>query len=568
MAKTRTTRSSAPRVARDSALQQAVIAHKGGDLATAANLYREILQKQPNNSDALHLLGVVAQQQGDLKLAITLHERAIANAPTVAAYHYHLGLAHQELQQFARAAEAFREAARVQPGYAEAEHSLGLVLMRLGRVEEAIAAELRALAGNPQLVAAHTQLGELYRLQGDLTSAERHLREALELDANHAPAHHTLGLALQANNRFDEAEMHLRKAIALEPQAGESYYNIALGKRFSAEDPDISTMTALLDSPNLGRSRRAALHFSLGKAYDDLANYERAFHHYTEANGLMNSGFPMDQYRAQTRRIMQVYDRPFFVGRSEYGSRSNLPVFIVGMPRSGTTLVEQILASHPAVQTWGERRDIGRVVAEMSRRLGGGTDYPECAKKLTATTASQLAQAYLDRMPVDTLTLRAVDKAPLNFRHLGLIALLFPNAKIIHCRRHPLDVCLSCYFQNFRYGHAYTHELRVLAQFYNEYLKLMEHWRKVLPLPIYDVTYEELVRGPESVSRKMLNSCGLDWNEACMRFYENALPVHTASHWQVRQPMYRRSLGRWKHYERFLGPLKEALGFTEGETSQ
>ena len=565
MAKSRTTRSSTPGAARDGALQQAVIAHKSGDLAVAGNLYRDILQREPRNADALHLLGVVAHQQGDLKLAISLHERAIGNAPTVATYHYHLGLAHQEMQQFARAAEAFRDAAQLQPGYAEAEHSLGLVLMRLGRVEDAVEAELRALAGNPQLLAAHTQLGELYRLQGDLDAAERHLRNALELDANHAPAHHTLGLALQASNRFDEADLHLRKAIALEPQAGESYYNIALGKRFTADDPDIPAMTRLLDTPNLGRNRRAALHFSLGKAYDDLTNYERAFHHYTEANGLMSSGFPMDQYRAQTRRIMQVYDRPFFVSRSEYGSRSNLPVFIVGMPRSGTTLVEQILASHPAVRTWGERRDIGRLVAEMSRRLGGATEYPECVTKLTSAGATQMAQAYLDRMPVDPLTLRAVDKAPLNFRHLGLVALLFPNAKIIHCRRHPLDVCLSCYFQNFRYGHAYTHEFRILAQFYNEYVRLMEHWRKVLPVPIYDVSYEELVRGPENVSRRMLNFCGLDWNDACLRFYDSARPVHTASHWQVRQPLYRRSLGRWKHYERFLGPLKEALGFREGD---
>lgn len=565
MAKSRTSRTSAPRAPRDAALQQAVVAHKSGDLAQAANLYREILQRDPRNANALHLLGVVAQQQGDLKLAISLHEKATAHAPTVAAYHYHLGLAHQELQQFARAAESFREAARLQPGYAEAEHSLGLVYMRLGRVEEAIDAELRALAGNPQLLAAHTQLGELYRLQGDLDAAERHLTQALELDANHAPAHHTLGLTLQASNRFGEAEQHLRKAIALEAQAGESYYNIALGKRFTPDDPDIAAMTSLLDTPSLGRNRRAALHYALGKAYDDLANYERAFHHYTEANGLLSAGFPMDQYRAQTRRIMQVYDRPFFVNRSEYGSRSNLPVFIVGMPRSGTSLVEQILASHPAVHTWGERRDIGRIVAEMSRRLGAGADYPECATRLTAPAAMQLAEGYLDRLPVDPLVLRAVDKAPLNFRHLGLIALLFPNAKIVHCRRHPLDVCLSCYFQNFRYGHSYTHEFRILAQFYNEYERLMDHWRKVLPVPIYDVAYEDLVRGPENVSRRMLNFCGLDWNDACLRFYDSKRPVYTASHWQVRQPLYRRSLGRWKHYERFLGPLKEALGFREGD---
>jgi tetratricopeptide (TPR) repeat protein len=532
-------------------------------LESAATLYREVLSREPTHGEALHLLGMVAMQQGDLKLAVQLHERALAVRPDTAAYHYHLGLALQQLAHYAKAADAFRRAARLQPGYAEAEHSLGLALAKVNRHEEAIAAHLRALQANPQLVAARTRVGELYRRQGDFVAAEKHLRDALAADANQAAPHQSLGMLLQETARFEEAEGHLRKAIALEPQAAESYLAITVTKRYTDVDADVVAMEDLLNREGVPGTAQAVLHYGLGKVYDDLNRYESAFRHYQAANELTTRGFPIDQYRAQTRRLIHSYDRAFFVARTEFGSRSSLPVFLVGMPRAGSSLVEQILANHPGVQTWGERRDIARYVVELPQRLGGGSEYPECLDKLTPAAAMQLAQAYLSRLPTTTNCLRAVDRTSLNFRHLGLIALLFPNAKIIHCKRHPLDTCLSAYFQYFREGYPYVHDLFNLGQFYREYERLMEHWRKVLPLAIHEVNYEDLVRNPESTSRKLVQFCGLDWTAECLRFYQSNRPVQGASCWQVRQPIYRRSLGRWKHYERFLGPLKESLGFSE-----
>jgi len=238
------------------------------------------------------------------------------------------------------------------------------------------------------------------------------------------------------------------------------------------------------------------------------------------------------------------------------------------MPRSGTTLVERILASHPAVHGGGESGAIEHAADRLQHTLGAADPYPECIAGLDSETAAALATAYFGQFGGLGAATHVTDKMPDNFRWLGLIALLFPNARIIHCRRHPLDTCLSCYFQLFKDGHAYAYDLAALGAYYRVYDGLMAHWRDVLPFDILDLDYEELVADQEGVSRDLVDFCGLDWDDRCLRYYDRDGEIRTASYWQARQPVYSHSVGRWRHYEAPIEPLKEALGDLAAERGQ
>ncbi|MBI3462463.1 MAG: sulfotransferase [Planctomycetes bacterium] len=248
--------------------------------------------------------------------------------------------------------------------------------------------------------------------------------------------------------------------------------------------------------------------------------------------------------------------------RSRYGegNPTEVPVFVVGMPRSGTTLVEQILASHPDVFGAGELPDIPSIVDTLPRYAPNQMRYPGCLAFLGPPVIRGFADAYLKRVrTLDATSERVVDKWPLNYLHLGLMALLFPRARIVHCRRDPLDTCLSCYFQRFRGDHEYSYDLAHLGSYYRTYERLISHWREVLPMPVLELHYEALIDDPQATSERLLAFCGLSWQERCLRFHESPRPVSTASNWQVRHPLYRSAVQRWRNYEAHLGPLRDAL---------
>jgi hypothetical protein len=265
-------------------------------------------------------------------------------------------------------------------------------------------------------------------------------------------------------------------------------------------------------------------------------------------------------HRLEMDALMNIYSPEFMARMPRASIRSERPVFIVGMVRSGTSLVEQILASHPAVYGAGELPDIIQTVLSLHTVLGTEQHYPQCLSKLTQEKTDWLAQQYLGHLAsLSPDAARVIDKMPGNFMHLGFIELLFPGARIIHCMRDPLDTCLSAYFQDFSRTHQYSYDLSNLGAFYREYLRVMQHWREVLKLPMLEVRYEELVANQEAVTRRMVEFCGLEWDERCMQFHKAKRYVATASYDQVRQPLYNKSAGRWKHYERFLEPLRKGL---------
>ena len=324
----------------------------------------------------------------------------------------------------------------------------------------------------------------------------------------------------------------------------------------------------LWESGMLDRLPSVLDHGVVAAAYDDAGDYDVAFGHYKAGNDLKKAAslYQADATSTYVDRVIATFGTEFFARMDRAGSQPELPVFIVGMPRSGTTLVEQILASHPQVHGAGELDYMRQITQALPERLapdsvGGQQTFPECAAKIDTALAERIAEEHLQHLREHSASaLRITDKTPSNFLRLGLIALLFPKARIIHCQRDPLDTCLSCYFLRFGQGQAFAYDLDDLGRYYRDYARLMEHWRRVLPSPLLEVPYEALVADQEGWSRRLIAFLGLDWDDRCLAFYRSERQVKTASVWQVRQPVYASSIGRWRRYAKHLGPLFAALG--------
>lgn len=481
---------------------------------------------------------------------------------------------------------------------------LGVELHEQGKLADALTCLEEAVRLDPTLAEAHNALGAVLTDCGDTKQAEWHLREAIRLKVNFVEALKNLGMALEQANRFAEAMECFQKALTIDPgyavarnrlahtlvTQGRIEEAVALFQETLTRHPDnLGALVALcylaaadfhrlsdaeghrlqewVSREHVPADDLSSLHHALAELADRAGNHDAAFHHIRQANEgrkeiLRRRGisFDLDGLRAFVDRTVATFTPAFFEQVRALGSDSKLPVFIVGMMRSGTTLAEQILASHPQIHGAGELGDVYQLANALNQRLGTKEDYPECLTRVDAGTARLFAEGHLQRLKrLGGGASCVVDKRPLNYLHLGLVATLFPRARIIHCRRNVLDTCLSCYFQDFALPHPHTLDLRHLGQYYREYERLMAHWARVLPVPVFELRYEELTADPEAISRRLVAFCGLEWDERCLRFNDTPRMVRTASKLQVRRPMYRSSVGRWKAYERHLQPLFEAL---------
>jgi tetratricopeptide (TPR) repeat protein len=559
---------------------------------------------------------VVHSNLAAICLAAGLHDDALAHArqavqlnPILPSAHHNLGAALSARGQFDEAINAFREAIHLDPRHVEAHCDLAGLLHRLDRLADALRPARQAIRLAPNLPRAHFLLGSILLSAGDRTAATQHLREAIRLKPDFVEARHNLARALRdpsqlaeaeqlfrqvlhqgatprahtslastlvAQGRIDEALTHLQDALRLDPDhvpAITVLGNLVAAGHSRLAPEQVAHIEELAGRETLPPTDRHNLHFALGAIFDRLEDYAKAFTYYHRGNELRKDYersrglvFKYDLCRRITDRLIDVYTPAYFERVRGFGLDTERPVFVVGMLRSGTTLVEQILASHPAVHGAGELPHLGTMVTTVARRLDTPEKYPECMRSIGAAAVRVLAQEYDQalvqasggRHPPEVL--RVIDKLPANYLNLGLIATLFPRAHIIHCRRDPVDTCLSCYFQNFQDAIPYTLDLRHVGQYYREYERLMAHWAAVLPIPIFDLSYEELTSDQEATTRRLVAFCGLEWDDRCLRFHETSRAVQTASLLQVRQPMYRRSVGRWKRYEAHLGPLLEELG--------
>lgn len=691
------------------AMQAGLRHHQAGQLAEAERIYRQVLQADPRQPDALHLLGLIAHQVGQHEPALRHIEEAIALVPAQPIFHVSLSNVCQSLGQLDRAIASCREAIRLQPNLADAHLSLGNALRLQGQMVEAEACCREALRLQPQYLEAYNNLGNLLRLRGQLSEAEACyrealrlrpanpialanlgavqreqgrldeaeacqrqalrlqpgfamaqsylgdvlldrgnprdaefcFREALRLQPNLAESHRGLGIAVHRQRRLQEAEACYREAIRLRPGYVEAFGNLGdlmrdvqnipaaraayaeairykpdsvealnnlaaclIEEGNSAEaivhlhealrlrpgyvpslgnlgtlardgfyqftDDEIGQLRSQLATGNLSVEGRSTLSYSLANVLDKRKEHDEAFRYYIQANELKRQVFQQRGMAFDPAGHIQFMDRilatatpEFFRKVESFGLPTELPVFILGMPRSGTTLVEQILASHPQVFGAGELSDIPNLGRDLGQSLQPAEEYPSCLGRVGPELARAAAARHLERLrQLGGSATRVTDKLPANVFHLALIYSLFPQARVIHCLRDPIDICVSCFLQDFT-TLSFATRLDDIGIYYREYERLAAHWRTVLPMRILEVRYEELIANQEGESRRMLDFIGLDWDERCLAFHKNERVIQTSSVAQVRQPIYNSSVNRWKRYRQHLGPLFAALGRPE-----
>ena len=475
-------------------------------------------------------------------------------------------LAHIYIQDKERLGDAealLRNATSRAPDYSAAWMLLGSLLHELGRHLESVQAFSRITELEPRNASGWTGLGNARASAGDFERSREAYVRAVELDPKSPGAQMGLGHVLKTLGDQAGSLRAYRSAIAVKPDFGEVYWSMANLKVFQFEDAEIDAMEQQLKRDDLTDSAEIHFRFALGKAWEDKGDHDRAWNYYHTGNQKQRTQVFHDPVMVEQRhdQIIEVFDREFLQLNAGTGDESPAPIFIVGLPRSGSTLIEQILASHAQVEGTQELPTLTRLVSLIGRYRSDRKQYPHAVRDLKAKNFRALGHQYLEEAATYRFTDRAyfTDKLPNNFSHVGLIHLILPNAKVINARRHPFDSCLGAYRQLFGKGQHFTYDMAELADYYRKYHETMQHWHRALPGKVLDVHYEETVTDLGSQVRRILAHCGLPFEEGCVRFHETDRAVKTASSEQVRQPIYTRALGYWRHYEKHLGIWKDEL---------
>lgn len=564
-------------------------------LNDAEKCCRRVIKLSPTAPVGHYNLAVILIKQRKFSDAARVLQSVIRLNPNYAEAYNELAVAlHLSGGDVNEIVKSYQRAITLKPGYAEAHYNLATFLCDKAKVDDASVHFIEAIKLQPGMVKAYLALGKMYCSVGLLDNACSVYRDALRIHEADAEIHCQLAMALMSLGRNSEALESFYSALELSPGNAKIYAGIAkvlerigdfsggyelLKKYLDSSDPDVDVvLTYAVLARHLGKQRQAidllkrlsansnlsstckSIHFTLGKLYDEVQDYTTAFLHWQRANELSNKKFDPKKNTRFFHDLKSVFSLENVSRHPRAINLSSLPVFIVGMPRSGTSLVEQILSSHPDVYGAGELQDIDNLIKLVRR---SSQPYPRCIDSIDELTVNEISKSHLERLALfsDRAT-RVTDKMPHNFRHLGLIDMLFPGARIIHCLRDPIDTCLSIYSLNFTDNHSYSTDLLQLGEYYRQYQDLMAHWKSVLRIPILEVHYEDIVACQEEVSRKLIDFCGLDWDDRCLRFHESERVVTTPSYDQVRRPIYNKSVARWKNYETYLAPLISALGIT------
>jgi len=563
--------------------------------AEAKPLVVQLSRKAPKHPLAWNLLGVIVSEEKEYERAIDYFRKAAKLAPRDADFHNNLGEAHRKAGQNAESLPCFEAALKLQPAHAAAHNNIGAALNALHREEDAVAHLSKAVQLRPDNYEAYANLGIALVNQRKARRAIPCFERAYQLNPADPVVLRQLGQALEHDDRFEEAltlydrasektgpdvsiqvvkignlEHQGRKEEAwdlLNPllesapdESGVVRMFAVLSRRTDRRDDAYKRLVTTLQRPDLDDDERMALYFALGELADSMKRYDEAFDAYSNGNALVGRPYDHAAILREQEALERIYDDGWENRLAMATNRSELPVFIVGMPRSGTTLTEQILACHPAVHGAGELTSILDITKQLALRYSETDGYPDCVTAADVSSLDQIADQHLSFLQqADGAATRVIDKLPHNHRHVGLINQLFPKARIIHCTRDAADTCLSCFFQNFYGGHGYSNDLGWLGAHYRLYQRAMARWRDTIDLPILEVPYESLVEDQESVSREMVAFLGLPWDDRCLRFHESERRAITASYDQVRQPIYKRSVRRWENYRSHLDPLFTAL---------
>ena len=559
------------------------------NLQTAARL-------MPKNARVQMNFGLVLSELEGAATGLRFLEKAADLSPRDPLVLFNLGSAYLNTGRPDDALARFDEAVAIAPKAADIHFGRARVLARLGRNGQAARGYIQAIKLNDRFALAHSNLAQLLVYRGDLDLAEQHIRKAIALRPDDEELHLNLATTLAASGKTHPAVTVCQGIEQRHPEFAAAYSKhasilqsagdyegarevidilrhvdpdpvrilplLATDRTAEVDEATVQQVVASLDAGTLPDSEVDTTCFALGRILERQEKYEEAFSFYRRGNRIRSGSQPYDaeRHRQHFERLKAAFDAATLEAHAKDGVADDRPIFILGMPRSGTSLVEQILGSHRGVGAAGELTEYDLLSQELPEMLRCEEGYPECIRHLDAPKLQDLGRAYMVRQTKRFADAHKItDKMPANFLHLGLIAMTLPGARIIHCRRNPLDTCCSIYSTNFQGRHPYSHDLVDLGHYYAEYVGLMEHWTRHLPLPILHVDYEALVADAEGSTREMLDFCGLKWDEDCLRFFESRRIVHTESHWQVRQPIYSTSVGRWRRFEPHLEPLRETL---------
>ena len=563
-------------------------------LKEAERLLKTLCKKHPADTESLTMLGYVYSQKGAHSKAIQCLLKAAKLMPKEYMAYYNLANAYKAAGNLSTAVETYKKAISInqshdacinlantltdlrchtearnylqlaisiKPDDANTYYNLGINLKKSGLLEDSIKAYQKAIDLNPEFAQVWNNLGNAFLSTGDLDKADDCYKKALSLYPDFLDALSGQIRLLDKKRDFDTALKLIRPHLEQKTAHAGLCATFADFCHYTNQEEDaIDWINTLLDDKTLSPADKSRLGFLAGKIFDRKKDYSRAFNYYKNANALQKQSLDFRKISAYFSSIKKSFNRKKFNTLASSHQDSRKPVFIVGMPRSGTSLVEQILASHPDVAGAGELETISSLTEEAADLLDNTLEYPKVIEKLNSMKMDILAQKYMQRIEkVDPNVLYITDKMPHNFLHLGFIQLLFPQCRIIHCQRNPLDTLLSCYFQDFAGNHPYSHDLSDLAEYYCLYADLMTHWQKNLQLPVLTIDYEKMINNQEAESRKLIEFCQLDWHEDCLNFHQNKRVVSTASYDQVRQKLYTTSVRRWQNYESHIQQLIKKL---------
>ena len=510
-------------------MAQAAEHHAAGRLEEAERLCRQVLQREPRNVDALRMLGLIAAAAGDLDEAENLLRQALAEAPDHIAALFELGRVLKELERPDDAIDVYKTLIELQPDNPRAHYRLAGVLAPAALTEQSAAA----------------------------------YRRCLELDPRHPGAWLGLGHMLKTLGQQSEGIAAYRRCLAIEPEFGEAWFSMANLKTYRFDDAEIAEMRQRLESDTVNETSRVNFLFALARAYEDRRDYATAWQYYEQGNARQRLLVSYDPVLTETVNddLIAFFAADFFRSHAGVGNPDPSPIFILGMPRSGSTLVEQIIASHSRVEGTSELPYIGRLTKSLNRNRADGMRYPEVLNELEPRHFSRLGQNYLDmaRMHRVEGTPHFIDKMPNNFPLVGFIHAILPNAKIIDARRHPLDACTGNLRQLYARGQAFSYDQTDIGEYYLQYQRMMDHWDQVLPGKVLHVQYEDVVADLPRQVERILKHLGLPWEDACLDYHATQRAVRTASSEQVRQPIYTSGIGYWRHYETQLEELREVL---------
>ena len=499
-----------------------------GQTEEAEKICRQVLREHPNEVDAMRLLASIANKLEQRDDAIILLERAVELKPKFAGAWADLAETYTESEKFGEALDAVQRVIKLQPN------------MPFG----------------------HMIRGSILGKKDDHEGAINAFKEALEIEPEHIGSNMGLGNTLKTIGRYDEAVKSYKKCIEAQPLFSEAYWSLANLKTYSFDDDEIKNMEKHVQSQDLTPASKAFFHIAIANAKEKQMKYGEAWYHFHTGNELRRTSEIYDSVTTQVTHdaLIETFDEEFVNSTKGSGCQSDAPIFILGLPRSGSTLIEQILASHSQVEGTRELPDISLLGRRLTKSKPPGIKYPDAVKHMTDEEKIEYGESYLETSKrYRTDKPRFIDKMPNNFAHIGFIKTILPNAKIINAKRHPLDSCVSSFKQLFYKGQSWSYDLFEIGEYYLEYERMMDHWHSLYPGEIYDIQYENIVNNQEDESRALIQYCGLDWEDSCLRFYENKRSVNTASSEQVRQPIYKGAMYAWKNYESEIGALKDIL---------